>query len=113
MMRDNSALWRARIFWILWPLPHSTAKRASVARQGMFTCPRGADGAFQGITRKASIGFHVADFGPDCAAAAKIRDKPVRQSAPGSAVQHAGLVHAVAAITTVDNSKVGLGICPS
>ena len=66
-----------------------------------------AGSAFQGAPREAAVGFHVADFGLDSASAAEISDKLGRQSAPGSADQHTGLVHAVAAITTVDDSQVG------
>jgi len=71
----------------------------------MFTCPRGADGAFQGTTRKASIGFHVSYFRLDGALAAEINYKPGCQTPACAADQHASFVDAMAAIATVDNSK--------
>lgn len=87
MMREKSALRWARIFRMLWPQPHSTAKRAP---------------------REASIGFHVADFRLDGAAAPEVSDQPRRQVPACAADQHAGFVDAMATISAVDDGEVGL-----
>ena len=49
-----------------------------------------ADGAFQGASGEAAVGFHVADFGFGGAAAAQVRDQFWRQAPSGAADQDAG-----------------------
>ncbi len=66
-----------------------------------------ADGAFQGAARQAAVGLHVADFGFDGAASAKVRDQPWRQAAAGAADQNAGFVLAMAAVSTVYDGQIG------
>lgn len=49
-----------------------------------------ADGALQGASGQAAIGFHVADFGFYGASAAEVRDEFWCQAAPCAADQNAG-----------------------
>lgn len=48
---------------------------------------RVTDGAFEWAAGQAAVGFHVADFGLDDAAAAEVCDEFERQSAPCAADQ--------------------------
>ena len=49
-----------------------------------------ANGAFQGASRQAAVGFHVSDLGLDGASAAEVRDQFGCQAATGATDQHAG-----------------------
>ena len=90
---------------MLWPhrtAPHRTAPHRTAPHRK----ERIADGAFQGATCEAAVGFHVADFGFDGAAASEVSDQLGCQAPAGAADQHAGFVGGMAAITTIDHGKV-------
>ena len=66
-----------------------------------------ADGAFQGASGQAAIGLHVADFCLDRTSTAQVCDQFWRQTAPGAADQDAGRLNTVAAVSAVDDGKIG------
>lgn len=66
-----------------------------------------ADGVFQRASRQAAVGFHVADFCFDGAAAAEICDQLWCEAAPRAADQDAGPVFIVTAIAAVDDGELG------
>ena len=64
-------------------------------------------GAFQGASAEAAIGFHMANFRLDGAAAAKIGDELWCQAAPRAADQDTGFGLAVTTVAAIDHREVG------
>jgi hypothetical protein len=63
--------------------------------------------AFQRTAGQAAIGFQMTDLSLDAASATQVGDQSLRQAAAHSADRNAGACFAMAAITAVDDGKVG------
>ena len=89
------------------PSPEVSQDLADVVAAGVQDGKEGvADGAFQGASGQAAIGFHVANFGLDCAASAEVDDLFGSQPFACTADQDTGLPFVMPPVAAINDGKL-------